>query len=597
MISSEVEKLLRAAVAKVAPGVDAELALGPPKKAEFGDFATPVAMSLARALKKAPPAIAGEVKEALLAQPGAKELLAKIDVAGGYLNLTLADAFWMARLKEILEGKDAFGKSGAGEGKKVLVEYVSANPTGPLHVGHARNAAVADTIANLLAAAGWAVSREFYINDLGVQLENLGRSVWYRYAELAGKAEFPEPLPSREPEELRALTPPDRRRYERFGGLYHGEYVKDVAAQFRKKEAERWLDAPIEADVPEPTKDAIAAARDFAYPLLLEEQKKSLAQYGVKFDRFFSERSLHEGKLVEKAMDDLRTRGHLYDDDGAVWFASKRFGDDKDRVVRKSDGSWTYFAPDIAYHREKLQRGFQVLIDAWGADHHGYIPRMRAALAALGFDPKAFHVVLIQMVRLLKNGAEVKMSKRSGSFVTLQEVMDEVGPDAARFLMLTRSSDSPLDFDLDLAKKQSNDNPVFYVQYGHARVCSVFAMAKERGVAPGVPDLSRLASPMEKEMIRRLARFPDEVADAAAKREPHRIAGYLRELVGAFHAYYSKKDASGAPEHKIVSDDTALTRARLALADAVRIVLRNGLALCGVSAPEKMSPPESDKDA
>ncbi len=592
MVSSEVERLVRAAVARVAPGVDADPALGPPKRPEWGDYATPVAMSLAKPLRRRPTEIAAEIA-ARLASGDGRELFAKVEVASpGYLNLTLADAFWHRRLRAVLEERERFGRSVAERRRKVLLEYVSANPTGPLHVGHARNAAVADTVANLLDASGHEVWREFYVNDVGVQMDNLGRSVWYRYRERAGRGAFPAAPPGVEALG-RAPTPAEADAIERFGGLYRGDYVRDLAEAFARAVGERWLDAT-EDDGTVPTREAFAAARDFAYPLLLEEQRRILERYGVRFDRYFREREIHDSGLLEKGIEDLRSRGHLYERDGALWFRSTTFGDDKDRVVRKSDGSWTYFAPDLAYHREKLRRGYDLLIDAWGADHHGYIPRMRAVLAALGLDPGSFHVVLIQMVRLLKDGAEVKMSKRSGSFVTLAEIVDEVGPDAARFLMLTRSPDSPLDFDLDLAKRQSNDNPVFYVQYGHARVCSVFARASEAapGIDPRAADLSRLVAPMERELVKTVSRFPDEVADAASRHEPHRLAAYLQELVRAFHAYYSKKDPSGAPEHRIVSEDRGLTAARLALAAGVRTVLANGLSLCGVGAPTQMPHPE-----
>jgi arginyl-tRNA synthetase len=392
--------------------------------------------------------------------------------------------------------------------------------------------------------------------------------------------------------------------------------VRELAAGLRARDGEKWLaDATLEAGMLEPAAAAVAAARDYAHPILMEEQRQTLLRYGVEFDQWFSEKRLHDEKLVDVAIADLDKRGALYKshkDESigeeerakrkpvaedptkiALWFRATSYGDERDRVLEKADGSRTYLSADIAYHREKLQRGFKVLIDAWGADHHGQVPSMRAALSALGFDPNAFHVVLIQMVRLMKDGQEVKMSKRSGSFVTLQEVIDEVGPDAARYLMLLRSPDSPLDFDLDLARQQSNDNPVFYVQYGHARVCAVFAKARQEApeADPAGADLSLLTSPFEREMMKRLARFPDEVADAAAKREPHRMTIYLTELVRTFHAYYSARDVNGAPAHKIVGADPGLTAARLALADAMRTVLANGLELCGVSAPERMDSP------
>ncbi len=613
MLSSEVEKIVAAAVEKVAPAAGIPVKVGAPAKPEHGDFSY-AAMPLARPLKKKPLEIAEAIAAEIRSAPASKDFVAKVDVAPpGYVNMTMTDGFWTARLREILADRKNFGRSDAGHGTKALLEYVSANPTGPLHVGHARNAAVADTVANLMEAAGYSVSREFYVNDVGVQMRNLGRSVWYRYAESFGKLEYPAAAPD-EDKLGHKFSPEEKRRYERFGGLYFGDYVRDVAAAFKKREGEAWLaGTSTEEGILEPSTAAVEAARDFAHPILMEEQKKTLERYGVRFEQWFSEKTLHDGKLVDEALDDLRKRGDLYDswkEEGAdekrpgaaledpskvaTWFRAKKYADERDRVLVKWDGSKTYLTADIAYHRAKLRRGFAILINAWGADHHGQIPSMRAALTALGFDPKAFHVILIQMVRLLKDGQEVKMSKRSGSYVTLGELIDEVGADAARYLMLMRSPESQLDFDLDLAKKQTNDNPVFYVQYGHARVCSVFAKARAEapGVDPSKADLSVLTSPMEREMIKRLARFPDEVAEAAMRREPHRVTTYLQDLVRAFHGYYSAKDATGGPAHRIVSDDASLTAARLALADAVRVVLANGLAMCGVSAPEKMEAPE-----
>ena len=591
MLSSAVEKIVAAALDKIAPGAGVPARVGPPGKPEHGDFAF-AAMPLAKPLKKKPL----EIAEAIAAEIRGKGMVAKVEVAApGYVNMTMADSFWTARLAEILSEREKFGRSNAGGGTKVLLEYVSANPTGPLHVGHARGGAVADTVANLMAAAGYSVAREFYVNDAGVQMINLGRSVWYRYAELLGKQAFPAAAPKADRETLgHDPTPAEKRAAERFAGLYFGDYVKELASDWKAVVGEKFAVAKTEDGILEPSEEAVHAARDFSSPRIMEEQKKTLERYGVRFDLWFLESSLYKNKMVDAAVADLKSRGEIYEQDGATWFRAKKYGDEKDRVVVKSDGTFTYVMPDIAYHRNKLERGFQMLINAWGADHHGYIPRMRSALTALGFDPKSFHVIIIQLVRLLKDGQEVKMSKRSGSFVTLDEVLQEVGPDAARYLMLMRSPDSHLDFDLDLARKQSNDNPVFYVQYGHARVCQVFAKAKADapGADPKAGDLTKLVSPMEREMMKRLARFPDEVAEAAARREPHRMTTYLQDVVRSFHGYYSAKDGSGAPAHRIVSGDMGLTNARLALADAVRIVLANGLALCGVSAPEKMDTPE-----
>lgn len=595
IVTATVEKIVRDAVSSLGLTVGPEPVVGQPTRPEFGDFTCTVAMALARSERRKPRELAEAIAAAIRAQD--PDDIEKLEIAGaGFINITLSDAFWQARLRDLLAEGPRFGRSDVGGGTKVLLEYVSANPTGPLHIGHARGAAVADTIANLLDWSGHAVAREFYINDVGAQMQNLGRSVWYRYAETLGHGPFPphatEPTAAalgREPNEA------DRRAYARFGGLYFGDYVKELGAAFAAQEGERFMaGAALEAGVLEPTPEAIAAARDFGAPILREEQQRTLEQYGVRFDRWYSEKSMHDAGMIQQTLDDLRAHGQLVDRDGAVWFATTNFGDEKDRVVVKSDGAPTYFIADIAYHRDKLLRGFDRLINAWGADHHGHVPKMRWALAALGYDPARLDVVLIQMVRLLRGGQEVKMSKRSGSFVTLQEVIDEVGQDAARYLMLIRASDSHFDFDLDLARKATNDNPVFYVQYGHARACSI--LAKARAEAPeaaaladaGKADLSALSAPAERDLLRRLAWFPDDVALAARRLEPHRLTTVVQELVRAFHAYYSAKDDSGAPAHKVVSPDTRLTAARLVLTEGVRTVLANGLAIAGVSAPQRM---------
>jgi arginyl-tRNA synthetase len=431
------------------------------------------------------------------------------------------------------------------------VEFVSANPTGPLHVGHGRGAAVGDAVAAVLSASGYDVQREYYINDSGRQIRTLGRSVYLRLLELAGRrVDFPE-------------------------DGYQGRYIVELAEEIGRSRKEALLAVPEE--------EAIAECARFAADRILSGIQDDLEQFGVRFDRWYSEQSLYDAERVSSAIESFRTAGRIYEKDGALWFNTTEFGDEKDRVVVRNNGLTTYFASDIAYHQEKFERGFSRVIDVWGADHHGYIPRMTAAVEACGRKREQFQVILVQLVNLMRGGQPVAMSTRAGEFVTLKDVVDEVGKDAARFLFLTRHYESPLDFDLELAKKKSNDNPVYYVQYVHARICSIGKKAEQRGVyASGWDEdaVRRLTEPEEIQLIKVLARFPETVQAAAALLEPHRIAYYLMDLASAFHAYYNK--------HRVLTDDPILTRGRLCLVEAVRKVIRNGLRLMGVSAPEQM---------
>ncbi|MEK7243086.1 MAG: arginine--tRNA ligase, partial [Thermodesulfobacteriota bacterium] len=441
---------------------------------------------------------------------------------------------------------DRYGSSDLGKGRRVQVEFVSANPTGPLHIGHARGAVVGDVVANILAAVGYQVFREYYINDAGNQMDNLGKSVLLRYRELlGGTAEFPE-------------------------GCYRGDYIRDLASELLKRDGEKHLVQDAAKVVPLFT--------DYAAGAILEGIKEDLRTFGVVFDLYFSERELYRDEGVEKLLRDLEEKGFIYREGEALWFRTTAFGDEKDRVVVRQNGAPTYFAADIAYHRNKFLRGFETVIDIWGADHHGYIPRMSAAVQALGHEKEALKIILVQLVNLLRDGKPAAMSTRSGEFVTLREVVDEVGRDAARYNFLMRRSDSHLDFDLELAKRQSNENPVYYVQYAHARICSILRMAAERGVAApaaGEADVSLLRLPEETDLIKAITRFPEVVEGAARTLEPHRLTFYLNDLAALFHSYYKS--------NKVISEDGALTGARVFLVRSLLTVLKNALKMLGVS--------------
>jgi arginyl-tRNA synthetase len=525
------------------------LFLSVPKEAEHGDLATNVAMLLARGEKKPPRAVAEAIVRNLQDRDG---ILADVTIAGpGFINFRFAPSYWWATLRACDRAGEHYGESAVGQGQRVQVEYVSANPTGPLHVGHARGAVTGDALARLLAATGHAVEREYYVNDAGNQMEMLGASTYARYAELCGReVPFPE-------------------------DGYHGDYVRDVAAAIRAREGDHWVNVG--------GAEAHAHMRDAAGAALLDAIKDDLAMLGIEFDGYVSEKKLRADGVVADTLAHLAERGVVYDHDGARWFRSTDFGDDKDRPLVKSGGEFTYFGADVAYHRDKLARGFDRIIDVWGADHHGHILRMKAALQALGLDPNRLEVLLVQVVSLTRAGVPVRMGKRSGSFVTLREVVEEVGADATRFFLLMRKSDAQLEFDLDLAKQRTAENPVFYVQYAHARVASVFRQAAAAGIeraAIAAADAARLTDPEELALIRSLASFPEAVEQAALEREPHRVVFYLMQLAGDFHRYYNRT--------RILGDDRALAEARLLLAANVQKVIRVGLRMLGMSAPDSM---------
>ena len=525
------------------------LVLELPKQREFGDLASNIAMHWAKAAKKPPRVIADAIVKNIEDPEG---MLARIDVAGpGFLNFTFSPKFYYQCLRDLVAGKDA--QLDLGHGKKVQIEFASVNPTGPLHVGHGRVAVIGDVLARLHEATGFNVEREYYVNDAGNQMDNLGLSVYARYRELFGDScELPE-------------------------GGYPGEYVKDIAAEIKNKQGDKFLSQSQEA--------ALDFFRRYSGDSLLATIRRQLSDFHIRFDSFFSEKAMRERGEIAEAIRLLRDRGLVYSKDGAEWFQSTAFGDDKDRTVTKSDGELTYFAADIAYHRNKLERGFGKLINVWGADHHGYVPRLKASLRGLGYDDSILRVLLVQMVQLTRAGEPVRMGKRSGEFVALQEVLDEVGGDAARFFFLMRKTDSHLDFDLDLAKQQSSDNPVFYVQYAHARVASIFEQAHRNGIPwdaaeIGAIALERLQLPEEIELIRRMAQFNDVLEECVRELEPHRMVFFLLDLAGEFHRYYNRT--------RILSEDRELTSARMLLAQMVQLTVRRGLTLLGINAPTKM---------
>lgn len=532
-------------------GVEVEI----PKRKEFGDFSVNTAMVLAKKMGRNPRQVAELIIENL---PGEKDrLFRKIEIAGaGFINFFVREDAIVSKLGDITGLGERFGTSDLGKGLSVLVEFVSANPTGYLHMGHARNAVVGDTISNILSASGYTVTKEFYINDAGRQMELLGESVFARYLELFGQnAQIPE-------------------------DGYKGDYVKEIASEIKELEGDSLLGKPRD--------ESLSFAREFAREKLLGFIKKDLTDIGVDFGVWYSEKEhIHgygengsaPGKLGE-IKKRLADRGALDEKDGALWFAATRYGDTQDWVLVKSDGSPTYFLADIAYHVDKFERGFQSLINVWGADHHGHVSRLKAALRALGFDDSRFNVVLIQFVRLMRHGEEVSMSKRAGSYVTMRDVVSEVGADVMRFFLLMRSSESHLDFDLDLAKKESSENPVYYIQYAYARIRSLFRKADEEGVQESASSLGMLTQQEELDLIKKLLLYPDVVEDSADTLAPHKIAYYLQELAADFHAYYNK--------FRIVDKDRALSGARLYLVRCVETVLSNGLGLLGISAPERM---------
>jgi arginyl-tRNA synthetase len=545
-----VSDTLRAELSRVAARLGAdglEFVLERPRDAGHGDLATNLAMVLARRERANPRKTAERVLEELRLPPN---LIAKTEIAGpGFINFWLAGTQLAAAHRRILDEGAQYGRSTWGAGLKVNVEFVSANPTGPLHVGHGRGAALGDAIASLLEWTGHAVTREFYVNDAGVQIDRVARSLWVRVRQAAG---HDEPIPE---------------------DGYHGEYLIDNARQVLEREGPSFAELPAE--------DGIRRSRDFAIRVQREEQDRDLELFGVKFDVTSSEQVAYDSGRVDRTLELLSSRGLTYESEGALWLRTTGFGDDKDRVLRKSDGTLTYLAPDIAYHVDKHDRGFDRVIDVWGADHHGYIPRMRAALAALGYPPEFFDVELVQLVRVVRGGEEVKMSKRSGEFVTLRDLFEEVGVDAARYFFLARKGASPFDFDVDLAKKQTDENPIFYVQMAHARLSGIFRTAgREPEAFAGDLDLGALPATEDTELLKKLVQFPEVVDKAAQEREPHRITVYLHELATIVHGWYHRTRTLGEPAET--------EHARLLLARGARIVLANGLGVLGISAPERM---------
>ncbi len=555
------EKVLRGLLQKTVDDVyniqlDA-IEIAPPKDESFGDLSAPLAMGLTKLLKKPPRKVAEDIVNAI----GHSDIFEKIEIAGpGFINFTFSRLFLCKQLISLLTLGETVLIENIGNGKKIQIEFVSANPTGPMHLGHGRGAALGAALSNLLSEAGYAVEKEFYINDAGRQVKLLGISVFAKYKLLCGiECHFPE-------------------------DGYHGDYIEDIAEDLREKYGDTFAEKNFD--------DAAQTFIDFSYQKMLGDIKKDLEDFGVFFDTWQSERELYEKGEVAQAIDDLREHGHIYEADGATWFQSTAFGDDKDRVIIKKDGEYTYFAPDIAYHRKKVARGFDELIDIWGADHHGYIPRMQAVIQALGCTKDSLRVLLVQLVSLLRGGQPVQMSKRAGEFITLREVMDDIGADTTKFLFLTRRSDSHLEVDIEVAKAQSSENPVYYVQYAHARINSIFEKAKQESEAV-TGDLT-LKNPEqylaafnceyfndeEMRILKKLLLYPMMFRNAALAHEPHRITFYLQELAGMFHHYYHK--------YKVVTEDIELTRARLALCRAIQIVLRHGLKILGVKAPDRM---------
>jgi len=521
-----------------------------PREPEHGDWATPVALTLAKTAKKPPRQIAEILREALEVEP---DVALPPEIAGaGFLNFRLAPAWLASNLRRILEAPERYGTSSAGRGEKILIEYVSANPTGPLNVVNARAASIGDALIRILNAAGYEARGEFYANDWGLQAELFGASIESRFAERVG---------------LPAPPIPDEG--------YAGSYVIDVAASVPESEGRVWLGLP--------ERDRRLRFAGWGIDRMLERQKKDLDRFGARMDRWFRESELHRGGLVEKARERLSERGLTETRDGALWFRSTAFGDQEDRVIVRGNGEPTYFLADAAYHNDKFSRGFDRLIDLLGPDHHGHVQRMQGVIEAMGYRRERFEVILIQWVRLLRGGEPVKMSKRAGEFITLEDLVEEVGVDAARFFFLMRRAESPLDFDLELAVKRSEDNPVYYVQYAHARIAHVLEYARAQGIPEPDPGAARADLLHEAEtltLLRGLAGFPSLVAAAARHREPHRIPMFLKELAAKFHSFYH--------QHRVVGPDAAVTAARLLLTRATGVVFRQGLGLLGVSAPESM---------
>jgi arginyl-tRNA synthetase len=526
-----------------------EIEIEVPKVQSHGDFSTNIAM-VSASIQKMPPRKIAETILNYIKDPD--RILAKTQIAGpGFINFFINTLSWHSILRKIHQEDLGYGASNIGNGKKIQVEFVSSNPTGPLHVGHGRGAAVGDSVANILRFCGYDVQKEYYINDSGRQINTLGKSVYLRYKELMGEnIQFPDEC-------------------------YQGDYILDYAKEIIELKGKTLFDQEEE--------QSIFFCAHFAAERIIKDIRKDLMDFGVEFDNWFSEQSLYDTGKVNAVIEDFKEKNIIYEKDGALWFKTTSFGDEKDRVVVRKNGQTTYFASDIAYHMDKFERGFCRVIDVWGADHHGYIPRVTGAIEASGLNRNRFNVILVQLVNLLREGEPVAMSTRAGEFVTLNEVVKEVGREAARFIFLTRHYDSPLDFDLELAKKKTNDNPVFYVQYVHARISSISRKSREIGLDELEWDeaaTTMLQEPEEINLIKAMTRYPEVVEDSAKYMEPHRITFYLMDLASSFHTYYNK--------HRVLSDEPLLSKGRLYLVLAIQKVIRNGLTLLGVSAPEKM---------
>ena len=557
MAQEQIRAALEDAAVRLGATAPVVVELETPRDRGHGDLSTNLAMQLAKPLRAAPRKIAEQLVAALHL---GSDLVEAVEIAGpGFINFRLASGQLNETVRTILAEGAEYGRQRVAQPLRVNVEFVSANPTGPLHVAHGRGAALGDCVASLLAWLGHAVTREFYVNDAGVQINRLGESLWARVQERAGReAAIPEQG-------------------------YHGAYLVELAERLVQERGAAFADQPAESGVP--------ACRDYAVVALKAEQRADLEAFRVRFDVFFDESRLYRasapgaaaaGSPIDRALAELTGHGALFEEDGALWLRTTAHGDDKDRVLRKSDGSFTYFLPDIAYHQDKAARGFDRTIDVWGADHHGYVARMRAAMRALGHGDAFFDAIIVQLVTVLRNGEEVKMSKRAGEFITLRELVDEVGVDAARYFFLMRRSESPFAFDVDLATKQTDENPVFYVQMAHARMSGIFRVGGVRAesVRGEGADVAALPEPMEAELVKALGRFPLVVRRAAEALEPHRMTTYLEELARAAHLWYHHCHVLGEPE--------PVERARLALARATQIVLANGLTLLGLGAPERM---------
>lgn len=586
-MKNEIQKIIQLALDQLKsegvlpPDLHVEAMVERTRDSGHGDFATNVAMVLCKQAKSNP----RDLAERIIAALPDFMLLEKVKIAGpGFINFYLAASAGFQVVPQILQQGQEFGRSDAGSGKKVQVEFVSANPTGPLHVGHGRGAAIGATVANLLQAVGFDVHSEYYVNDAGRQMDILAASVWLRYLELAGEE----------------LTFP--------ANGYKGDYVWDIAAVLHREHGDEYrhtaatvfegvcADEPAGGDKEAHIDALILKAKillgssDYevifqqALTVILDDIRDDLEKFGICYQSWFSERSLVESGAVSRAIEQLQQRGHIYEKSGALWFRSSDFGDEKDRVVVRDNGQMTYFASDIAYHMEKFERGFERVIDVWGADHHGYVPRIKGSLQALGRNPEQLEVMLVQFANLYRGDEKVQMSTRSGEFVTIRQLRKEVGRDAARFFYVMRKAEQHLDFDLDLAKSQSSDNPVYYVQYAHARICAVLRQAQEKQLevtpTPGKKNLEMLTTPHELTLLTTLSRFPEVVHAAAMKHEPHQLCHYVRDLANDFHTYYNA--------HPFLVDDDALRDARIKLILSIRQVLENGLGLLGVSAPESM---------